>query len=80
MWVFIFIYYLNLITNVKMSEMTCRYETWMIMDKFFTWCGVILIVGDGFDIKPRASFVRSCACEEQKDVTGHHFITFSGSL
>jgi hypothetical protein len=75
-----FIYYLNLITNVKMSEMTCRGETWMIMDRIFPWCGVILMVCYGFYIKPRAPFVCSCACEKHKNVIERRFITFLGSL
>ena len=53
------------------------------MDGFgqnFSWCGVILIVCYGFDIKPRAPFVHSCACEKHKNTTEHCFITFSGSL
>jgi hypothetical protein len=75
-----FIHYLTLITNVKMSEMIGRCKTWMIMNRIFTWCGVILIVCYGFDIKPRAPFVRSCACEKHKNVIERCFITFSGSL
>jgi hypothetical protein len=73
-----FICYLTLITNVKMSEMIGRCKTWMIMDIIFTWCGVILIVCYGFDIKPRAPFVRSCACEKHENVTERHFISFPG--
>jgi hypothetical protein len=32
---FIFIHYLTLIANVEMSKVTCRYETWRVMDNFF---------------------------------------------
>jgi hypothetical protein len=46
----------------------------------FSWCGVILIVCYGFYIKPRAPFVRSCACEKHKNVIERCFITFSGLL
>ena len=49
-------------------------------EHFFLWCGVILIVFYDFDIKPRAPFVRSCACEKYKNVIERRFITFSGSL
>ena len=50
------------------------------MDRIFLWCGVILIVFYGFDIKPRVPFVRSCTCEKHKNMTERCFITFSGSL
>jgi hypothetical protein len=52
----------------------------MIMDKKLLWCGVILFVFYGFDLKPLAPFVRSCACEKYKNVIEHCFISFPGSL
>jgi hypothetical protein len=73
-----FIHYFTLITNVEMSEIIGRCKTWMIMNIIFTWCGVILIVCHGFEINPRAPFVRSCACEKHKNVNERCFITFSG--
>jgi hypothetical protein len=52
----------------------------MVMDKIFTWCGVILVVCYDFDIQPRALFIRSCACKKHKNAIEHRFISFSGSL
>ena len=71
----VFIRYFTLISNTKVSEMTCRYPMQMIMDK-----KNFLFVSYGFDIKPQAPFIRSCACEKHKNVIERHFITFSGSL
>jgi hypothetical protein len=48
--------------------------------QFFLWCGIFLIVFYGFDLKPRAPFIRSCTCEKHKNVIEHRFISFSGSL
>jgi hypothetical protein len=60
---FMFIHYLTLITNTEVSTMTCRYPLQMIMDKTFAvWC--VLFVSSGFDIKPQAPFIHSCACEK----------------
>ena len=78
-----FIHYLThltLITNTKVSKMTCRYPMRMIMDKKLLRCGVILFVSYGFDIKPQAPFIHSCACQKYKNVIEHCFISFPGSL
>ena len=61
-WVFMLIYCLNIIPNIKMSVMTCRHNN---IDDYiqgyghfvFLRCGVFLIVFHGFYIKPRASFL-----------------------
>jgi hypothetical protein len=50
------------------------------MGRIFTWCSVILIVCYGFDIQPRAPFIRSCTYEKHKNVIEHCFISFSGSF
>jgi hypothetical protein len=52
----------------------------MIVGIIFTWCGVILFGCYGFDIKPQAPFIHSCACEKYKNVIEHCFISFPGSL
>jgi hypothetical protein len=52
----------------------------MIMDKKLLRCGVILFVFYGFDLKPQASFIRSCACQKYKNVIERCFISFPGSL
>jgi hypothetical protein len=44
------------------------------------WCGIVLVVFYGFDIKPRALFIRSCACQKYKNVIERCFISFPGSL
>jgi hypothetical protein len=43
-------------------------------------CGVILFVSYGFDIKPQAYFIHSCACQKYKNVIERCFISFPGSL
>jgi hypothetical protein len=77
---FMFIHYLTLITNMEVSKMTCRYPMRMIMDKKLLRCGVFLFVSYGFDIKPQAPFIRSCACQKYKNVIERCFISFPGSL
>ena len=43
---------------------------------YLVWCDFVCY---GFDIKPRALFIHSCACEKYKNVIEHSFITFSRS-
>ena len=50
------------------------------MDKKNLRCGVILFVFYGFDLKPKAPFIRSCACEKHKNVIERCFISFPCSL
>ena len=83
-WVFMLIYWLNLIPNIKMSVMTCRGDD---VDDYIQGYGHIFSpIWCDFDCflwflhkTLSVVFVRSCAHEKHKNVIEHSFITFSGS-
>jgi hypothetical protein len=77
---FMFIHYFTLITNTKVSNMTCRYPMQMIMDKKNLQYDVFLFVSYGFDLKPQVPFIRSCTCEKPENVIERCFISFLGSM
>jgi hypothetical protein len=45
---------------------------------YLVWCDFVCFYG--FDLKPQAPFIRSCACEKHKNVIERCFISFPGSL
>ena len=53
---FVFIHYFTLISNMKVSEMTCRYPMQMIMDEKILRYDVFLFVSYGFDLKTSSVF------------------------
>jgi hypothetical protein len=53
---FIFIHYFTLISNTKVSKMTCRYPMQMIMDEKILQYDVFLFVSYGFDLKTSSAF------------------------
>jgi hypothetical protein len=63
---FVFIHYFTLISNTKVSEMTCRYPMQMIMDEKILRYDAFLFVSYGFDIRPQVPFIRSCTCEKPR--------------
>jgi hypothetical protein len=63
---FVFIHYFTLISNTKVSEMTCRYPMQMFMDEKLLRYDAFLFVSYGFDIRPQVPFIRSCTCEKPR--------------
>jgi hypothetical protein len=64
---FVFIHYFTLISNTKVSEMTCRYPIQMIMDeKLLPYDAFLFLFPMVLISRPQVPFIRSCTCEKPR--------------
>jgi hypothetical protein len=77
---FVFIHYFTLISNSKVSKMTCRYPMQMIMDEKLLQYDVFLFISYGFDFKTSSAFYPFWHLRKTKNMIEPCFISFPGSM